>query len=174
MPPRSVCLNVFTTSLGHGSVKKEAEVVVKEMESKSDGTAEERKRHDSLQEDSLSTTSFTHSFASRTNASPVNATTIDVAALPADATGAADPFFSTTLPTTCSTCTRPPPSGHSLLRCSRCKRAYYCSRTCQKQAWKGHKADCDPVSAPSPSSVLETPDVSVPGSPAMATDEHHF
>lgn len=51
MPPRSVCLNVFTSSLGHGLVKKETEVVVKELEEKrGDGAAEERKRHDSLQD----------------------------------------------------------------------------------------------------------------------------
>jgi hypothetical protein len=51
MPPRSVCLNVFTTSLGSGSVNKEAEVVVKEVKgANGDGAAEERARHDSVQE----------------------------------------------------------------------------------------------------------------------------
>lgn len=176
MPPRSVCLNVFTTSLGNGGVAKEAEVVVREVEEKKSDGVEERGRHDSVQEDSISTatTTFTQSIAT-TNTSPVTSTTIDVANLSNDMRGTtANPFFSTILPTTCSTCTRPPPSGHSLLRCSRCKRAYYCSRTCQKQAWKGHKAECDPVAAPSPSSVLDTPDVSVPGSPAQTAEEHQF
>lgn len=30
------------------------------------------------------------------------------------------------------------------LRCSKCKRAYFCSRECQTKAWKTHKADCMP------------------------------
>ncbi|KAF2438217.1 hypothetical protein P171DRAFT_437280 [Karstenula rhodostoma CBS 690.94] len=175
MPPRSVCLNVFTTSLGSRSVNKEPEVVVRETKGGDGvGAAEERVRHDSVQEDSIAPSKpFAQAF-STANPSPITSTTIDVATLPADIGGIANPFFSTVLPTTCSTCTRPPPSGHSLLRCSRCKRAYYCSRTCQKQAWKTHKADCDPASAPSPSSSLDTPDVSMPGSPATATDEHQF
>ena len=51
MPPRSVCLNVFTTSLGNGSMNKEAEVVVGEVTRRSSGgAAEERARHDSVQE----------------------------------------------------------------------------------------------------------------------------
>ncbi|KAK7185739.1 MYND finger [Paraphaeosphaeria sporulosa] len=204
MPPRSVCLNVFTTSLGSGSVKKESEVVVRETKAgNGDGAAEERARHDSVQEgaycftlgifatqsklgeilsrhvshrssDSIATSKpFAQAFTAA-HTSPIASTTIDVATLPADIRGIVNPFFSTVLPTTCSTCTRPPPSGHSLLRCSRCKRAYYCSRTCQKQAWKTHKADCDPTSSPSPYSVLDTPDVSMPGSPATAADEHQF
>ncbi|RHY83885.1 hypothetical protein DYB37_002333 [Aphanomyces astaci] len=31
-----------------------------------------------------------------------------------------------------------------LLRCVRCLAAYYCSRECQKAAWKLHKGDCEP------------------------------
>lgn len=35
--------------------------------------------------------------------------------------------------------------GYKLFRCSRCKRAHYCSRACQSKAWKrGHKRDCVP------------------------------
>ncbi|KAF9729432.1 hypothetical protein PMIN02_002903 [Paraphaeosphaeria minitans] len=174
MPPRSVCLNVFTTSLGSGSVKREPEVVRETKTGDRVGAAEERARHDSVQEDSIATSKpFGQAFAAA-NTSPIASTTIDVTTLPADIRGIVHPFFSTVLPTTCSTCTRPPPSGHSLLRCSRCKRTYYCSRTCQKQAWKTHKADCDPASTPSPYSVLDTPDVSMPGSPATAADEHQF
>ncbi|KAM7406302.1 hypothetical protein PAMP_000688 [Pampus punctatissimus] len=30
----------------------------------------------------------------------------------------------------------------SLLRCSQCKMAHYCSITCQKRAWSGHKREC--------------------------------
>ncbi|KAF0698282.1 Aste57867_11075 [Aphanomyces stellatus] len=29
-----------------------------------------------------------------------------------------------------------------LMRCVRCQNAYYCSRECQKEAWKLHKGDC--------------------------------
>eukprot|EP00041_Stephanoeca_diplocostata_P035189 m.1230952 g.1230952 ORF g.1230952 m.1230952 type:complete len:261 (-) comp24657_c0_seq1:925-1707(-) len=41
----------------------------------------------------------------------------------------------------------------SLQRCSRCKTVRYCSRRCQKQGWRAHKAECDsiqrvPTSAP--------------------------
>ncbi|TCD63310.1 hypothetical protein EIP91_005691 [Steccherinum ochraceum] len=32
--------------------------------------------------------------------------------------------------------------GEELLRCSRCKDAYYCSKDCQKVAWKSHKSIC--------------------------------
>ncbi|KAK3214635.1 hypothetical protein GRF29_19g845043 [Pseudopithomyces chartarum] len=99
---------------------------------------------------------------------------MNVTAMTSSVGGAVDPFFSATFPTICSTCTRPPPSGHSLLRCSRCKRAYYCSRTCQKQAWKGHKLDCDPISDRTSPSALHTPDASVPGSPAQTTDDQEF
>lgn len=54
MPPRSVCLNVFTTSLGDDiSVGKEREldVEVREVEDKMDGveSVAERGRHDSVQ-----------------------------------------------------------------------------------------------------------------------------
>jgi hypothetical protein len=73
-----------------------------------------------------------------------------------------------TLTTTCFTCTQPPAPGLSLLRCSRCKNAYYCSKSCQKTAWKLHKYDCERAGAansPSPSSMLQTPDISNPASP---------
>ena len=35
--------------------------------------------------------------------------------------------------------------GYKLHRCSRCKRAHYCSRECQSKHWKrGHKRECKP------------------------------
>ncbi len=33
----------------------------------------------------------------------------------------------------------------TLLRCSGCMLVYYCSRSCQKASWKGHKSFCKPV-----------------------------
>lgn len=30
----------------------------------------------------------------------------------------------------------------TLQKCSGCRKAFYCSRSCQEAAWKGHKADC--------------------------------
>lgn len=32
----------------------------------------------------------------------------------------------------------------NLLKCSRCKSAFYCSKECQKSHWKAHKANCTP------------------------------
>ncbi|KAI9024179.1 hypothetical protein DFJ74DRAFT_720154 [Hyaloraphidium curvatum] len=32
--------------------------------------------------------------------------------------------------------------GAKLMRCGRCKAARYCSRACQRSAWKEHKANC--------------------------------
>lgn len=53
MPPRSVCLNVFTTSLSH-AVPKESNVSIKEVDSdvdmkEKDAAVMERARHDSVQ-----------------------------------------------------------------------------------------------------------------------------
>ena len=30
-------------------------------------------------------------------------------------------------------------SNENLMRCSRCKTSFYCSRVCQKKDWKNHK-----------------------------------
>ncbi|XP_077095121.1 histone-lysine N-methyltransferase SMYD3 [Siphateles boraxobius] len=43
------------------------------------------------------------------------------------------------LKTTCQSCLK---RGESLLRCSQCKTARYCSVHCQKQAWLDHKREC--------------------------------
>ena len=34
---------------------------------------------------------------------------------------------------------------NSLMQCSRCRMAYYCSKECQKDDWKSHKPFCRPV-----------------------------
>jgi len=54
MPPRSVCLNVFTTSLGNDiglQKEQEVDVEVREVEDKMEGVEHvtERARHDSVQ-----------------------------------------------------------------------------------------------------------------------------
>lgn len=33
-------------------------------------------------------------------------------------------------------------------RCGRCRKAYYCSRRCQRKHWKDHKPSCEPVEEP--------------------------
>ena len=42
---------------------------------------------------------------------------------------------------TCSHCGT---QGVAIKHCSRCKKASYCGAECQKAAWKGHKATCEP------------------------------
>ncbi|OQR99277.1 hypothetical protein ACHHYP_07124 [Achlya hypogyna] len=43
----------------------------------------------------------------------------------------------------CDNCHEAPPK---LMRCVRCHRAFYCSKACQKEAWKAkHKAECVPT-----------------------------
>eukprot|EP00966_Prymnesium_polylepis_P104572 2422422-Prymnesium_polylepis.1 len=43
----------------------------------------------------------------------------------------------------CDACGQPAEEGVRLLKCNRCKMAFYCSAECQKAQWKkGHKAAC--------------------------------
>ncbi len=37
-----------------------------------------------------------------------------------------------------------PQGNWKLLVCQRCRTAYYCSKECQRSAWKEHKAECEP------------------------------
>lgn len=49
----------------------------------------------------------------------------------------------------CLQCEKKPSSKISLSRCSRCKVALYCSKTCQAEHWKlEHKSVCQPASGP--------------------------
>jgi len=36
--------------------------------------------------------------------------------------------------------------GKKMLKCSRCKMAWYCSKECQRADWAGHKQECTPMS----------------------------
>lgn len=48
----------------------------------------------------------------------------------------------------CKSCKRTKPAkGKRLLRCSRCKKATYCSADCQKLDWSNHKDSCLPASS---------------------------
>jgi hypothetical protein len=172
MPPRSVCLNVFTTSLGNDvglGKEREVDVEVTEVEDKMEGVESvvERERHDSVQgpPNDTATTTSCHD--------ELYATKIDVASLPLELgpqlTKDGNMQTTTKAPTTCSTCGEAPIVGVSLSRCSRCKNAFYCSKNCQKSAWKLHKYDCVPTGALHglfpPSSAMHTPDISTPASP---------
>jgi hypothetical protein len=46
------------------------------------------------------------------------------------------------LSTYCSHCLGCSALGSKLLKCSACKKVFYCSKTCQMMAWKEHKVDC--------------------------------
>lgn len=48
---------------------------------------------------------------------------------------------STILKPQCSQCGKPDEAG-TLLRCSRCKLAYYCSELCQRASWSTHRSVC--------------------------------
>jgi hypothetical protein len=229
MPPRSVCLNVFTTSLGNDiclEKEREVDVEVREVEDKMEGVevAAERERHDSVQgspngtshsafssggfflsrrlshmhlawhssgPDSTLTYHHADTIATASSYPESNITppgTISASAINIDTTtfplsmGNPDskpapkwgrdqnssPGQKLAMPTTCSTCSGPPILGVSLSRCSRCKRAFYCSKACQKAAWKQHKYDCVPTGSLRglfPSSTTHTPDISTPASP---------
>ncbi|KAF2641053.1 hypothetical protein P280DRAFT_517285 [Massarina eburnea CBS 473.64] len=166
MPPRSVCLNVFTTSLSSG-IPKEAGVSIREFAGQNldmkekDAAVAERARHDSVQ--GSPNADNMHSYNEST--SPRIIPTIDVSSFPDDMV---QPTSNANLSatSTCSTCGQLPSSGSTLQRCSRCKSAYYCSKVCQKTAWKLHKVDCLPGGA----SGFATPNISTPGSPVH---QHH-
>ncbi|KAH8707545.1 hypothetical protein GQ44DRAFT_628549 [Phaeosphaeriaceae sp. PMI808] len=60
----------------------------------------------------------------------------------------------------CTTCS----GGPAKRRCSRCKSAYYCDKTCQKSDWKTHRNTCEPASQ-GYTSAPATPNFSNPASP---------
>ena len=61
------------------------------------------------------------------------------------------------------------PGAAKLLRCGRCKSAFFCSVECQRVAWKTHKSVCRPVE--SDASAPRT-DVSAPRTTAAAVAAH--
>ncbi|EAT80337.2 hypothetical protein SNOG_12524 [Parastagonospora nodorum SN15] len=65
----------------------------------------------------------------------------------------------------CTTCS----GGPAKRRCSRCKAAYYCDRSCQKTDWKAHRNVCEP--AQQTYSSPATPNFSNPASPTHEAAE---
>ncbi|KAF2117234.1 hypothetical protein BDV96DRAFT_644662 [Lophiotrema nucula] len=128
MPPRSVCLNVFTTT--RSDVGKDADVketvAEVEVEQEVDGVRMGDKDADEAQ-----------NFAAQ---------------LTTDAAKCAVCEASTS------------PTGGSLLRCSRCRSAFYCNTACQKADWKAHKKSCGPrrMASYSTLSSPNTPSASSP------------
>lgn len=51
------------------------------------------------------------------------------------------------------------------LRCSRCKRAFYCEKACQQRHWKAHKETCRPGALPEGHSGVNQPGTTGGGSP---------
>jgi len=150
MPPRSVCLNVFTTSLGDASAAQRGDAGA------NPGPGVLERRDSAFSEDSR-----------RASASqPAQASLPPISALHrADLLHSLRPMASTetlNLSLTSKPCTACA-AGPARRRCSRCKAAYYCDRTCQKSHWKTHRHACEPLSQPY--SAPPTPNPSSPASP---------
>ncbi|KAF1850198.1 uncharacterized protein K460DRAFT_361025 [Cucurbitaria berberidis CBS 394.84] len=154
MPPRSVCLNVFTTSLGDTAVRDDGSL--------NNGIPGGMERRDSAQSD-IPRRSSSGSIAS----APAPQWTPPISAINrAEMFNTLRPMASTESMNMalsskpCSTCSGQP----ARRRCSRCKSAYYCDRNCQKSHWKTHRNACEPVTQSY--SAPATPNVSTPTSPS--------
>ena len=64
----------------------------------------------------------------------------------ADKTNQDVPFYvSNNRLSDCHFCRTTGPKDSIMKRCSQCRKVYYCSKKCQKQDWKNHKAHCQQV-----------------------------
>ncbi|GAQ84429.1 hypothetical protein KFL_001880220 [Klebsormidium nitens] len=61
----------------------------------------------------------------------------------------------------CSECSK----EGAALRCSRCKRVFYCSKACQQRDWPTHKRTCSPGALPEAESVVNQAGTTGGGSP---------
>ena len=52
------------------------------------------------------------------------------------------PLLMAELEGTTRQCARPGCDGAGTMRCARCKKQYYCGKSCQKADWKAHKPNC--------------------------------
>ncbi|KAF2825344.1 hypothetical protein CC86DRAFT_371049 [Ophiobolus disseminans] len=159
MPPRSVCLNVFTSSLGESSGARD-DGFAGAMAMMNGGMD----RRDSAQSDIVRRSSA-GSIASTSAPTPQSTSPIP-AFNRAEMFNSLRPMASTESlnfamnSKPCSTCS----GGPAKRRCSRCKSAYYCDKNCQKTAWKTHRTVCEPATQ-SYSSAPATPNFSNPASP---------
>ncbi|KAH7397322.1 hypothetical protein BKA66DRAFT_454149 [Pyrenochaeta sp. MPI-SDFR-AT-0127] len=154
MPPRSVCLNVFTSSLGESTAVRD------------DGSLNNRmpgamERRDSAQSgiDRRSSSSSIASAPTPSSTSPIpaiNRGEIFNTLRPMASTESLNMALSSK---PCSACSGQP----ARRRCSRCKSAYYCDRNCQKSDWKAHRGACEPATQGYSAPV--TPNFSTPASP---------
>ncbi|KAL6709908.1 hypothetical protein ACN47E_000693 [Coniothyrium glycines] len=159
MPPRSVCLNVFTNSLG------DANAAVRGDGMMNNGMPGALERRDSAQSADITRRSSAGSIGSQPT--PPQSTSPMPAFSRADLFNTLRPMASTEslnialTSKPCTTC-----SGQlARRRCSRCKAAYYCDRNCQKTDWKSHRSVCEPVAPGYTYSAPATPNFSNPASP---------
>ncbi|KAJ4336326.1 hypothetical protein N0V87_005477 [Didymella glomerata] len=164
MPPRSVCLNVFTTSLGEAgaAVREGREVNPHELSFGRRDSAQSMPDDDTARRSSSG--SIAPSSASTSPPPAFNRADFFTSLRPAASTESLNSAFAFGSSKPCSTC-----SGQTArLRCSRCKNAYYCDKACQKSSWKAHRQVCEPVSQTQGFSAPATPNFSNPTSPTNA------
>ncbi|KAF2124021.1 hypothetical protein P153DRAFT_351657 [Dothidotthia symphoricarpi CBS 119687] len=161
MPPRSVCLNVFTTSLGdaNAAVRDDGTSAFNNGGFGSSGL----ERRDSAQSDNTQ-----RSPSSSASPPPTSTSTSSFPAVHRPElfsslrhTASTESFSFSLASKPCSTCS----GGPAKLRCSRCKAAFYCDKACQKSAWKAHRTVCEPASQSQGYSAPATPNFSTPTSP---------
>ncbi|KAJ5028762.1 zinc finger domain-containing protein [Bipolaris maydis] len=148
MPPRSVCLNVFTHSLGEGNGAVNTRNPMLERRDSAMGDIPRSTSNGSLTPQSVSNS---------TSPPPAfNRTDLFRSLRPMASTESLNGALTSKPCTTCS-------GQHARRRCSRCKAAYYCDRNCQKSDWKTHRNICEPITQTY--SAPETPNCSNPASP---------
>ncbi|KAI0572835.1 zf-MYND multi-domain protein [Pyrenophora tritici-repentis] len=150
MPPRSVCLNVFTTSLGDSNLAvnnngrgnpmmERRDSAQSDTRRSSDGSVSSQPTHPSiLPPPAFNRPELFHSLRPMASTESLN---VSLTSKP------------------CTSCSGAP----ARRRCSRCKAAYYCDRNCQKSDWKTHRNVCEPITQTY--SAPATPNFSNPASP---------
>jgi hypothetical protein len=153
MPPRSVCLNVFTTSLGDSSsaVRNDGRPndTFGRRDSAQSSLEDDRRRSSSGSNHSTPAMTSPPAF-NRADFFPTLRSTASTESMNSAHAFASKP---------CAKCS----GSMAKLRCSRCKTAYYCDKACQKSAWKSHRTVCEP--ATQGYSAPATPNISNPASP---------
>lgn len=65
-------------------------------------------------------------------------------------------------------CSHPGCDLDGVLRCSRCKRSWYCSQACQKKDWKFHKTICTQAASAPTEAKIEEVEAPAAAAPAAA------